>query len=73
MHLTIDLLLFTLLGIVGVSTLLEHTAPLDRAHLRFMLHAIHGISGIAMGLVVSLHLYFHMPWLQAQLRRLFQR
>ena len=69
----IDLLLFTLLGIVGASILLEHTASPDREHLRFMLHVIHGISGIVMGLVVSLHLYFHLPWIQIQLRRLFQR
>jgi len=73
MHLMIDLLLFTLLGIVGVSTLLEHTASPYRVHLRFMLHAIHGIAGITMGLVVSIHLYFHLPWIQFQLRRLFRR
>jgi len=73
MHLMIDFLLFILLGMVGFSTLLEHTASPDRVHLRFMLHAIHGIAGIAIGLVVSVHLYLHLPWIRFQLRRLFQR
>ena len=69
----IDLLLFALLIIVGISTLLEHTASPNEVHVRFMLHTVHGVAGITMGLTVSFHLFLHLPWIQFQLRRLFQR
>jgi hypothetical protein len=69
-HLMIDLCLFTLLLTAAISTLLEHTAPQEAEHLRDMLHHAHGITGIAMLVVIGVHLALHLPWIRAQLGRL---
>ena len=66
-HLVIDLLLFTLLLMVVFSTLLEHAASQDELHIRFMFHALHGVTGIAMCLAISFHLLIHLPWIRSQL------
>ena len=71
-HLAIDLFLFTLFATVAIAALLEHAASPGQVHLRFMFHAIHGVAGIAMFLVVGFHLLIHLPWITVQLRRLFQ-
>ena len=71
-HLIIDLSLFALLLIVAVSTFLEHTVPRSAIHIRFMLHIIHGVAGIVLCLTVAFHLFLHLPWIESQLRRLFQ-
>ncbi len=68
-QLKLDALLFTLLGIVAVSALLEHTVAADSAHIRFMWHMLHGISGVAMCLTLGVHLWVHLPWIQSQLAR----
>lgn len=39
-------------------------------HIRFMFHALHGIAGIAMCLVVAYHLFLHWAWIKAQFKRL---
>ena len=71
-HLIIDLLLFTLLLLAAISKFVEHLAPTSQIHIRFMLHVIHGVAGIAMCLTVGFHLFLHLPWIESQLRRLFQ-
>ncbi len=71
-HLALDLILFVLLLSVTLSKLFENLIPGRLSHLRFMFHALHGISGILMALVVGIHLFFHWPWIQSQLKRLLQ-
>jgi hypothetical protein len=66
-HLIIDLLLFALLCTVAISALVEHAAPAGGTHLRFMVHRIHGVAGIAMCLTISVHLFLHLPWIKSQL------
>ena len=71
-QLVIDLILFTLLLTATMATLFAHILPESEAHLRFMFHTIHGVTGIAMCLTISLHLFLHWPWIKAQLQRLLQ-
>ena len=71
-HLMIDFLLFSLLGMVVFSAIMEHAASRDAAHLQFMYHRLHGIAGSAMCLVLGLHLYLHLPWIWSQCTRLFK-
>ncbi len=71
-QLVIDSCLFALLGIVAVSGLVGHATPEDEWHLKLMLHALHIVAGVTMCLVISLHLFLHLPWIQSQLRRVFQ-
>jgi hypothetical protein len=68
----IDVLLFALLITVVFSSLLEHTMLDGEPHQRFMLHAFHGVAGIAMCLLLGLHLLLHLPWIRSQLSRLFK-
>jgi len=68
-HLIMDLLLFVLLMLVAFSTLLEHSLPQQAIHTRFMLHVIHGMTGIAMCITVGIHLLIHLPWIRSQLER----
>jgi len=72
-HLTTDLMLFVLLLTVASSTFIEHTAPRSAIHVRFMMHIIHGVAGIVLCLTVAFHLFLHLPWIESQLRRLFQK
>ena len=69
-HLMIDFLLFSLLGMVVFSAIMEHAA--DDTHLQFMFHRMHGIAGGAMCLTLGLHLYLHLPWIWSQCTRLFK-
>ena len=69
-QLKIDALLFGLLGLVMLSALMEHTRAQESAHVRFMWHVLHGISGISMCLVLTVHLLVHLPWIRSQLARL---
>jgi hypothetical protein len=70
-HLTLDVLLFALYLTVMCSALVEHTAVPRNSHLGFMLHFIHGISGIIMSAVIGVHLALHLPWIRSQLRKIF--
>jgi hypothetical protein len=72
-HLLLDLVLFALLVTVALTALLQHTVLSRGTHLHFMVHALHEVAGIAMCLVVTLHLLIHLPWIRSQLPRLFQR
>ncbi len=72
-QLKIDALLFGLLSMVALSALMEHTLARDAVHARFMWHILHGISGVAMSAVLSLHLLLHWPWIQSQIARLFSK
>ena len=69
-HLAMDMFLFALPVTLALSALMQHAA--DNGHVRFMFHALHGLAGIALCITVSLHLLMHLPWIQAQLHRLFQ-
>jgi len=69
-HLILDIGLFCLLVALALTALLGHTTPAGGGHLGFMLSRIHEIAGIGLCLVVSLHLLMHLPWIQAQLKRL---
>ena len=71
-HLAIDLLLFGLLSMVAFSALMEHAVPGDEPHLGFMFHVMHGITGIAMCLTISVHLVLHLAWIKSQLPHLFK-
>jgi hypothetical protein len=71
-HLIIDLLLFTLFGMVMFSAVMEHAVSSDSAHLQSMFHRMHGVSGIAMCLTLVLHLYMHLPWIWSQFTRLLK-
>jgi len=69
-HLMIDLLLFTLLVMVALSTVIEPFVAPDDTHARFMFHAMHEVAGGAMFLAISAHLLFHLAWIRSQLSRL---
>jgi hypothetical protein len=71
-HLKLDLFLFVLLLVVGISTLIEHLFLPEGTHLEFMLQRIHGWSGVLMFVTVSLHLLLHIPWIRSQLARAFR-
>ncbi len=71
-HLVIDLLLFAFLVTVAISALMKHIVPPHEVHVRFMFHCLHGVAGIALCFTIGLHLLLHLPWIQIQLRRLFQ-
>ncbi len=66
----IDAVLFGLLSLVAVSAVLEHGR---QAHVRWMWHVVHGISGGLMVLTLGLHLFLHLPWIESQLARVFGR
>jgi hypothetical protein len=53
-----------------LSALMEHARAQESAHVRFMWHVLHGISGITMCLTLAVHLLVHLPWIQSQLARL---
>jgi hypothetical protein len=71
-HFKIDVLLFALLITVVLSSSLEHMILESEPHLRFMLHALHGVSGIAMCALLGLHLLLHLPWIRSQLSRIIK-
>jgi hypothetical protein len=71
-HLMIDLVQFFLLIALVLTALMALSTPGGREHIRFMFHAVHAIAGIALCLTVGLHLYLHLPWIAAQLKRLLQ-
>ncbi len=69
-HLILDICLFCLLVTLALTALLGHAKPIASGHSGFMLNRIHEVAGIGMCLVVSLHLLMHLPWIQAQFKRL---
>jgi len=71
-QLKLDIFLFVLLMLVTLSTLFEHMSFAEGSHLQFVLHRIHGVSGILMSVTVGVHLLLHMPWIRSQLSRLFR-
>ena len=71
-HLMIDLFLCALLTTVIFSALMEHTVARHAAHVRLMLHCLHGLAGTTMCFVVGMHLLVHFPWIKSQLSRLLQ-
>lgn len=70
-NLKIDLLLFMLLLVVIISGIGMHTSSLG-SHALLMFQRVHGWAGIAICLLISLHLLIHLPWLRSQLSRLFK-
>jgi hypothetical protein len=68
--LMIDALLFVLFTMVVISKLFEALLPRPFGHFRFMLHILHGVSGIGMCGVVAYHLFLHWSWIKVQFRHL---
>lgn len=70
-HLKLDIALFSLMVILLVSIILQlvfaHDQP-TRGHI--MLGYIHGVAGVLMTTLVTLHLLWHTPWITAQLKGL---
>jgi len=71
-HLMIDVIQFFLLAMAVFFTLMAHIIPGRLAHLRFMFHFAHGAVGIALCVVICVHLIFHLPWIKVQLKHYFQ-
>jgi hypothetical protein len=71
-HLMIDFLLFTLLGVVVFSAIMQHAAARDAEHLQSIYQRMHGIAGSAMCLTLGVHLYLHLPWISSQWTRLIK-
>jgi hypothetical protein len=71
-HLLIDLAQFALLVILAYTALAgeltERRLGIE-SHAWRMLHVTHVASGVLMCATVGLHLYLHLPWIQAQLTR----
>lgn len=70
-HLLIDLCLFALVVTLAITALLSHEMA-NTSHTGWMLSRLHEVAGIGLCLVVSLHLVLHLPWIEAQLKRLLK-
>ena len=68
-NLKIDILLFALLLVIMISGIEIRTSTLA-SHTLLMLQRLHGWAGIIMTLLISLHLFSHLPWIRHQLSRL---
>jgi len=75
-HLLIDLAQFTLLVILAYTALAGELTERRlgiQSHAWWMLHVTHVASGVLLCMTVGLHLYLHLPWIQAQLSRMVRR
>jgi len=70
-NLRIDLLLFMLLLVIIISGIVMRTSS-PGSHTLLMVQRAHGWLGIVFGLLISLHLLAHLPWIQSQLSRLLK-
>ena len=67
----IDLLLFTLLLMMIISGIMMRKLSFD-PHALLMFQRAHGWVGVIFCILISLHLFAHLPWIQSQWARLFK-
>lgn len=72
-HLLLDTAQFALLISLVLTGYIQHYLAQAGTHIHFMFHALHEASGICLCLTVGLHLYLHLPWIQAQLSRMAKK
>lgn len=71
-NLLLDLILFALLITVMISGLAQNSfAPGTSGYLGW--YHVHGVSGIMLGMLITLHLVLHLAWIECQIKRLFKR
>jgi 2-oxoglutarate ferredoxin oxidoreductase subunit delta len=66
----LDAELLGLLATVTSSTVLEHSDSAGDPHSRYMLHMVHGVTGVLLTLVVFVHITLHLAWVRRQIRAL---
>jgi ABC-type Fe3+ transport system permease subunit len=72
-NLLLDLGLFSLALVhltaaLTVNVFLHNTGPTYQSW-----HRVLGFTGVSLALVVSVHLFFHLPWITVQLRSMVNR
>lgn len=71
-HLLLDSIQLALLIMLAASGFISHRLLEAGTHLHFMFHVLHEVSGISLCITVGLHLFLHLPWIQAQITRLLR-
>ncbi len=72
-HLIIDLVQFVLMGWLAFTAVsMVHFELEGRQHEQFRFELSHVITGGCLCLLVAFHVLFHLPWIRAQLPRLFR-
>jgi hypothetical protein len=72
-NLLLDLILFTLFTTVLISGLAVNFFVPETADSYLDWHRVHGGSGIALGVLIALHLVLHLAWIKCQFSRLVKR